>query len=184
MSELDDRQSLVPEPGAPDSRDWTFVISEACAECGFEPSFQAPRIISDRIRSSIPLWKDVLYQSGAATRPTPTTWSAVEYSCHLRDLYLVFAGRFREILSHDGAQFADWDGEAAAITDRYWTQRAADVAEEIAASAEVVARILEGLSDADWRRTGTRSDGKTFTMLDLARYLLHEVHHHLHDLMR
>ena len=32
-----------------------------------------------------------------------------------------------------------------------------------------------------WQRTGTRSDGARFTIESFARYALHDVVHHVHD---
>ena len=36
----------------------------------------------------------------------------------------------------------------------------------------------------EWQRPGRRSDGAEFTIDSLARYLLHDVVHHLHDVGR
>jgi hypothetical protein len=33
----------------------------------------------------------------------------------------------------------------------------------------------------EWSRPGRRSDGATFTVNSLSRYLLHDIVHHLHD---
>ena len=30
----------MPEPIAPDTKDWTWVLEQPCAECGFEPTAQ------------------------------------------------------------------------------------------------------------------------------------------------
>lgn len=37
------------------------------------------------------------------------------------------------------------------------------------------------MTDGDWDRTGQRSDGFTFTVATLSRYLVHDLEHHLHD---
>ncbi len=38
-----------------------------------------------------------------------------------------------------------------------------------------------GLADEQWSRTGRRSDGASSTVASCARYSLHDVVHHLHD---
>ena len=45
----------------------------------------------------------------------------------------------------------------------------------------VLADRLEAVRPEQWAREGLRSDGAEFTTVTLARYLLHDVLHHLHD---
>ena len=40
---------------------------------------------------------------------------------------------------------------------------------------------FQKLSAEDWSRTGRRSDGAAFTVSSFARYFLHDLVHHLHD---
>ncbi len=48
-------------------------------------------------------------------------------------------------------------------------------------AADVIAARFEGVSGSQWQRTGSRSDGARFTIESFARYLIHDVIHHLYD---
>ncbi len=70
----------VPAAIAPDTRDWTYVITEGCKECGFTP--QPPELTGQRLRASIPTWRNALASATASRRPAPAVWSAVEHHVH------------------------------------------------------------------------------------------------------
>lgn len=176
-------QQYAPPPGAADTRDWTFVLTQRCAECGFDPGFESTKT-GTLTRAAVPFWLEVLGRSDATRRPAPTTWSALEYACHIRDVQRVFEGRLQDMLTQDDARFADWDGEQVAIEDRYWATDPARVAVELAESAEKIAALWDTVAGEAWERTGTRSDGMVFNVAGFARYFLHEVEHHLNDARR
>jgi len=48
-------------------------------------------------------------------------------------------------------------------------------------AADVIAARFEGVSGDQWPRTGSRSDGAVFTIESFARYLIHDLVHHLYD---
>ena len=89
--------------------------------------------------------------------------------------------RIELMLAVDGTSFQNWDQDAAAIEDRYWSQDPATVADEIATAAELAAATLDVVSGDAWQRRGVRSNGSQFTVATLAVYFLHDVEHHLHD---
>ncbi|HYH34477.1 MAG TPA: class I SAM-dependent methyltransferase, partial [Nocardioides sp.] len=55
------------------------------------------------------------------------------------------------------------------------------VAQEVRTAAEAVAASYEQVSTEQWNRTGRRSDGAVFTVDSFARYHLHDLVHHAHD---
>jgi SAM-dependent methyltransferase len=55
------------------------------------------------------------------------------------------------------------------------------VGSEVVASADLVARVYESVTGEQWQRAGTRSNGDRFTVDTLARYHLHDLVHHAHD---
>jgi hypothetical protein len=171
----------MSEPSAPppEDRDWTYVITQGCTECGFTP-FGAP-LAADRLRASVPRWRAALSAAAATTRPAPRTWSALEYGCHVRDVNRTMGRRLQLMLADDGARFENWDQDATAIEDRYWEQDPAAVADELAVAAEHAAATLGSVSGEQWQRRGTRSNGSQFTVETLAVYFLHDVEHHLYD---
>lgn len=164
----------------PDDKDWTVVITDGCAECGFDPHFDVTST-GTLIRDTIPSWREVLGRDDARRRPQPTIWSPLEYGCHVRDVCRVFSERLTLMLTQDDARFANWDQDAAAVDGRYAEQDPAAVAEEYAVSAESLASAFDQVSGAQWQRRGTRSNGAHFTVATFAVYLIHDLHHHSRD---
>jgi hypothetical protein len=55
------------------------------------------------------------------------------------------------------------------------------VADELQFAASKLADAFDVVTGPQWRRTGRRDDGATFTVESFGRYLLHDPVHHLHD---
>ncbi|MET8654454.1 hypothetical protein [Nocardia aurea] len=55
------------------------------------------------------------------------------------------------------------------------------MARELVDAAEIVAHAIESVPPADRGRHVRRSDGSAFTVESLARYFVHDVIHHVHD---
>ena len=77
-----------------------------CPECGFSYEDLPAADISDVIRHAA---REIRERLGSAlgeadgvpmlrTRPAPTTWSALEYAAHVRDLLLTQHGRIYRVL--------------------------------------------------------------------------------------
>lgn len=90
-----------------DSKDWTWVLSQQCPECGFVASDVQATEVGGIVREQLPRWEAVLRRVEARERPVPTTWSPTEYACHVRDVFIIFAGRVRLMLAEEDPQFAD-----------------------------------------------------------------------------
>ncbi len=105
----------------------------------------------------------------------------LEYACHVRDVYRLYDERLRLMLTLDDPTYPNWDQDVTAVDDRYNEQDPARVAIELADAARGLADRFAAVTDAEWGRTGTRSDGARFTVDSFARYLMHDPVHHLHD---
>src|SRR4051812_36780369 len=118
----------MAEPAAvpPESRDWTFVITDGCDECGFAP--QPPATTGKRLRATVPVWRDAVASAHSRQRPAPTVWSTVEYGCHVRDTCRLFRQRLELMFAEDDPVFANWDQDVTAVEDDYFHQDPADVA--------------------------------------------------------
>lgn len=169
-----------PAIPVPDDKDWTFVITEGCPECGFDPSYDVTTT-GARLRETVPRWDEALHRPHVADRPAATTWSTLEYACHVRDVCTVFRERLTLMLTEDEARFADWDQDAAAVEQRYWAQAPAVVAHDLAAEAAATAALFDRVHPDQWGRRGVRSNGSQFTIATFAVYFLHDVEHHLYD---
>ncbi len=165
----------------PDTKDWTWVLSQKCPECGLTASDVVPTEIGAQVRADLPRWAAVLARADVRDRPSPGVWSPLEYACHVRDVYVLFAERVELMLDQDDPLFANWDQDKTAIEHDYASQDPEDVSEELTAAGDVVARVFDNVADDSWDRTGRRSDGSTFTVATLGQYFLHDIVHHLHD---
>ena len=172
---------LEPARPEPDAKDWTWTLERPCPECGFEAASVEPVAIPALIRDAASRWPDVLARPDATTRPAPTTWSPLEYGCHVRDVHRLFRQRLGLMLAEDNPTFANLDQDETALAERYWEQDPAVVADEVTESGEALADAYTRVGEDEWGRTGVRSNGSTFTVDSLGRYLLHDLFHHVHD---
>jgi len=163
----------------PETTDWTFVIDEGCTQCGF--SAQDVECTGDRLRATIPRWREALSRADAAERPEPTVWSPLEYACHVRDACRIFRNRLELMLGEDDPTFANWDQDAAAVEADYFRQDPAAVVGQLATEAEATAAAFDAVRADEWERPSRRSNGSMFTVRTFAIYFLHDVEHHVHD---
>ena len=168
-------------PIEPDVKDWTWVITEPCPECGFDADAVDLAELADLFRANAAGWPAVLERADAAQRPDDETWSPLEYACHVRDVHRIFGDRLQLMLSDDNPEFQNWDQDVTAVEDAYGSQDPAVVASELVAAADAVATTYASVSGDEWLRPGRRSNGSVFTVDTIGRYHLHDVVHHLHD---
>lgn len=187
-------------PIVPDTKDWTWVLERACADCGFDPDATTYEAVPALIRDSATRFAAVLERSGVEARPDESTWSPLEYAAHVRDVCLIMTHRLDITLTAsavpgptiggydtsvavaDGIpMFANWDQDVTANAENYAAQKSSAVADELARAAETAAVAFESVPVADRTRVARRSNGSQFTVDTLARYFLHDVVHHVHD---
>ena len=171
----------------PDEKDWTWVLDRPCPACRFDAGTIARHMIGATVRTTVEAWREVLSRDALVRQrpPGPATrgpiWSALEYGCHVRDVFVLFAERLRLMLTQDDPTFANWDQDATAIAKRYWEDEPATVCEALVVAGEQLAVAFDHVRDDQWQRTGMRSDGARFTVESFGRYLLHDPIHHLQD---
>lgn len=166
----------------PDTKDWTWVLSRPCPECGTDVHDLAHDRIGPHLLASAEALVAALERPDAARRPRPDVWSPLEYACHVRDVCRVFSARLHRMLTEDGPAFDNWDQDATAVQDRYGEQDPAVVARQLRAEARTLAGAFATVPADAWDRPGYRSDGASFTVLTLGRYLVHDPAHHAHDI--
>jgi hypothetical protein len=165
----------------PDTKDWTWVLETPCADCGYDAATVDPASVAARTRAAIPRWREVLGRHDVRQRPTPQVWSPLEYSCHVRDVLVLFDQRLELMLTVDGAQFANWDQDVTAVQENYGAQDPAAVSPALASAGAAIADRFDTVEAGAWERTALRSDGAVFTTVSFSRYFLHDIEHHLHD---
>ncbi|OLT52088.1 DinB family protein [Cellulosimicrobium sp. CUA-896] len=179
----------APRPDGPaayppvpaDTKDWTWVLSRPCPECGFVAAEVTPDRVGAAVRDAVPRYVRVLARPGVRERPDATTWSPLEYAAHVRDVFAVFDVRLMAMVEDDDPLFANWDQDAAAVEAGYAHQDPAVVARELEVAGERVATRFDALTADRWERPGRRSNGSVFTVRTLGQYFVHDVVHHLHD---
>jgi hypothetical protein len=166
----------------PDTKDWTWVLSRPCPECGFDPAAVHHTEVADRIRSDAAEWMHRLGRAGVGKRRQPNVWSTLEYGCHIRDVHRIFNHRVELMLDEDEPTFPNWDQDVTALTDDYASQDPATVATELFDAANIVAATYTNVPSDAWSRRGLRSNGSEFTIASIAIYHLHDIVHHAHDI--
>jgi DinB superfamily len=165
----------------PDTKDWTWVLGRPCPECGLDTASFGREQIPGLIAANAAAWPSLLTAPDVARRPRPGKWSAVEYACHVRDVFRLYDYRLELMLSQDDPLFPNWDQDQTAVADRYGEQDPGTVASELTTAAAALADRFAAVSGDQWLRPGRRSDGAAFTVETFGRYFMHDPVHHLYD---
>ena len=178
-----DRTEAYPSvmPITPETKNWIWVLERPCTECGFDATSMDASSTGRLVRDNIEQWTSLLQHHAAAVRVSDDRWSALEYGCHVRDVFRLFDRRLRQMLTEDGAHFANWDQDATAVEENYLAQDVSIVSRELAAAGATVASTFDAVRPDQWQRTGFRSDGVAFTVERFARYFIHDPIHHVAD---
>jgi hypothetical protein len=167
------------------------VTGIRCEECGFEYEALAPADVPAAIRSfakryRAPLTRFLPGEDGDALvrrRPSPETWSALEYAAHVRDVFDSYDGWIHLCLTEERPVLGGSGPDDLARDRRYNEDDPAAVADALAANAERLAATVEAVPDDGWERVGLRHDEER-SVLFTARRAVHEGSHHLLDVGR
>jgi hypothetical protein len=118
------------------------------------------------------------------TRPSPDVWSALEYACHVRDVFEVQRSRLVLALIEERPSFVPMGRDERAIRDRYNDQDPSVVADHLDRAAQEIAGAFAALDEGQWLRTGIYNwpAPAERTMTWLGQHTIHEGHHHLRDI--
>lgn len=167
------------------------MTEPACEECGFSYEDLAPADIPAAIRSfgrryRAPLTRFLPGEDGDALvrrRPAPTTWSALEYAAHVRDVFGNYARWIEQTLVEDRPVLEGPGPDQLAADGHYNDADPVEVADAVAANAERLAAVLEAVPDDGWDRVGLRR-GEERSVILSSRRAVHEGSHHLLDIGR
>jgi SAM-dependent methyltransferase len=174
---------VTSDPGTlePDTKDWTWVLERACDECGFDAGAFDRHAIPRAFRKNAQVWFALLADPAAGERARPDRWSTLEYACHVHDVHQIYHDRVTLMLTEDNPLFDNWDQDASAVQGQYAEQLPSIIGPTLVAAAYAMSDLYDSVPPLAWHRRGRRSDGHEFTVETLARYQLHDVVHHLHD---
>lgn len=170
------------------------AVDGICDECGFDYDALGDAEIPAALRAfdrryRAPLTRGLpgeTLDELLRARPLEGTWSALEYACHVRDVFAIQRQRVEQTLVQHVPSYEPMNREERVVSDRYNEQDPVAVADELAANAEALAATLEPLTDDQWARRGVYSYPAP-TERDLrwlARHTVHEGRHHLLDIGR
>lgn len=162
-----------------------------CDECGFVYDDLAAADIPAAVRSfakryRAPLSRFLPGEEGdvlVRRRVDPSTWSALEYAAHVRDVLGRYADWIELTLAEDRPRFEGPPPDDLAEMRNYNADDPAVVADAIAANAERLAAIIESVPEDGWDRVGLRRD-EEWSIVFCARRAVHEGSHHLLDIGR
>ena len=83
------------------------------------------------IRGNAASWRPILRDPRVTQRPSEDRWSAVEYACHVRDVFRLYDYRLSLMLQSEDPTFPNWDQDAAAVEQNYGAADPLQVATEI-----------------------------------------------------
>lgn len=164
-----------------DTKDWTWVLERPCDECGFDAGAFDRHAIPRAFRRNAQVWFALLADPSAGERTRADRWSTLEYACHVHDVHQIYHDRVTQMLTEDNPLFSNWDQDQSAEDGHYADQLPSIVGPTLVAAAYAMSDLYDSVPPLAWHRRGRRSDGREFTVESLARYQLHDVVHHLHD---
>jgi DinB superfamily len=168
-------------PIVADTKNWTWVIERPCPECGFDAARYGDADIASAILDNAGSWPAVLARPTVRDRPNDSTWSPLEYAAHVRDVLGVYRERLRLMVETDDPLYPNWDQDETAVAEKYNEQDPAVVGAQLSANAKDIAAAFGALAPAQWQRVGRRSDGASFTVSSMAKYMTHDLVHHRWD---
>jgi hypothetical protein len=109
-------------------------------------------------------------------RPDPARFSLREVVAHLLDYDSVSRERFERIIREDHPELENWDETEAA--EHYEARDPKHQIENLLVSRQELAVWLEGLSDDEWQRVGSRPNVGEFSVEQGTSLLLgHDAYH-------
>jgi DinB superfamily len=164
----------------------TVSAMETCEDCGFawvqvDRHEIAPRTTAaaQHIASTITANADK-----SLVRPTVERWSALEYAAHVRDVFLSIRDRLVIGLVEDDPGFKPMYRDERISLGLYATDTATDIAAEVVAAANMLARLFEAIDPQQLDRVVQYGypDPLPRTLLWMGQQAVHESEHHLADI--
>jgi S-DNA-T family DNA segregation ATPase FtsK/SpoIIIE len=124
-------------------------------------------------------WYDLL-----RTRPAAEVWSALEYACHLRDVFLVQRDRLYTALVEDRPTFPPMYRDQRVTLGCYNEQDPEDIATQLDMAARLIAQAFRVLTPIQLQRLCVYNFPAPAErpLLWVGQHAVHEGEHHLRDI--
>jgi hypothetical protein len=116
-------------------------------------------------------------------RPGPGKWTAREIVHHLADSEMTSAIRLRRLLAEDNPTIVGYD-EAEFARRLHYDRPIASSLEAFRWARISTAEILDGLSDAEWGRSGTHSESGPYSVTRWLEIYAEHAHKHAGQIRR
>jgi len=163
-----------------------MAVSWTCKECGLEYESISPQDAIQALRSFPRRYREVIGpfiddDEVLRRRPSPSTWSALEYTAHVADILEAMTPQLIEVAQKDSPRINDpLDQDERAIDRSYNDMEPAEVLDWLQRSATTAADTAAGFTPDDWSRTAEYPYGER-ELIDILRNMVHEGVHHLRD---
>jgi len=119
-------------------------------------------------------------------RPAEGVWSALEYACHVRDVFLVQHDRLYTALVEDTPTFTPMYRDQRVTLARYNAQDPEEVAAQLATAAHLIAQAFNALDSAQFQRRCIYSFPAPTerSLLWVGQHAIHEGAHPYRDIER
>ncbi len=162
---------------------------DSCSECGFVYDELDPREVAPRLRSYPARYRDSTSGVPYALirrRPEPSVWSALEYLCHVRDVFIIQRDRVILAQVEERPSFARMYRDERVELCRYGSQGVGEALDHVSMAAELCAVVFDGLHETAWSRPLVYNWPAPIArdVAWLGRHTVHEAQHHLRDVTR
>jgi S-DNA-T family DNA segregation ATPase FtsK/SpoIIIE len=165
---------------------------EHCEQCGFVYADVNALTLPTRLAAFGPRYQERLWPlERVATwpetlrqRPAPTVWSALEYACHVRDVFLVQRDRLYLVLVEDTPAMTPMYRDDRVTLARYNAQEPAEVVAQLTMAAQLIAQAFAVLDTTQLARTCRYNfpAPAVRSLLWVGQHVVHEGEHHLQDI--
>jgi hypothetical protein len=160
---------------------------DRCDDCGFRYDDLPRTAIAGSLRGYAQRYTAklaALDDDTVRAHPIAETWSALEYTCHLRDIFRVQTARVRLAVTEWEPSFVPMRRDERALEDHYNDQPVPTVTRELEDAAATLTGTFDGLSDEDWLRRGFYNwpTRQLRTVEWIGRHTVHEAEHHWRDI--
>jgi DinB superfamily len=161
---------------------------DRCEQCGFTYGSIGEAEIPDAMRALSVQYGKALLETDVAglvrMRPAPDVWSALEYACHVRDVWLNQRDRAILALAEDTPTYARMYRDERTYLAGYQREDVTEVAGEVVTAANLMAKLFEGLDSDQLARPCIYNypEPAERNVAWLGHHTLHEATHHLDDL--